>query len=79
MFQRGRCCNKLVEQEQLFKNNSTSIITQNKPLIIQNKTTPNSEEKLHKLEEEVLRLLINYGNKTFVFEEQNETRCGNDN
>ena len=60
-----------------LKNNSTSIITQkNKPLKIQKKSTPNSEEKLHKLEEEVLRLLINYGNKTFVFEEQNETVAG---
>ena len=60
-----------------LKNNSTSIIAQkNKPLKIQKKSTPNNEEKLHKLEEEVLRLLINYGNKTFVFEEQNETVAG---
>lgn len=60
-----------------LKNSSTDIITQkNTPLKTQKNSTPNNEEKLHRLEEEVLRLLINYGNKTFTFEGQNETVAG---
>ena len=58
----------------MLKNNSTKIRTgQHRPLTSQKKSNPNSEEKLHQQEEEILRLLINYGNETFVVDEEEES------
>ena len=37
------------------------------------KLSRNSEDKLQKQEEEVLRLLLNYGNETFILDEENES------
>tara|TARA_B110000467_G_scaffold19753_1_gene17351 strand:+ start:1323 stop:3221 length:1899 start_codon:yes stop_codon:yes gene_type:complete len=37
------------------------------------KLSSNSEDKLQKQEEEVLRLLLNYGNETFILDEEDES------
>jgi len=37
------------------------------------KISSNSEDKLQKQEEEVLRLLLNYGNETFILDEEDES------
>ena len=46
------------------------------PLIIQKKSKTTIEQKLHKQEEEVLRLLINYGNEIFLVQEEEESVAG---
>jgi DNA primase len=46
------------------------------PLITQKKSKNNSEQKLKKQEKEILRLLINYGNKTFIIKEEEESVAG---
>lgn len=46
------------------------------PLITQKKSKTTIEQKLQKQEEEVLRLLINYGNETFLFQEEEESVAG---
>ena len=46
------------------------------PLITQKKSKTTIEQKLQKQEEEVLRLLINYGNETFLVQEEEESVAG---
>ena len=46
------------------------------PLITQKKSKTTIEQKLHKQEEEVLRLLINYGNEIFLVQEEEESVAG---
>jgi DNA primase len=53
-----------------------SLSKKNVPVISQVKFKDPAEQKLQKKEEEVLRLLINYGNETFINEEEDETVAG---
>ena len=46
------------------------------PLITQKKSKTTIEQKLQKQEEEVLRLLINYGNEIFLVQEEEESVAG---
>lgn len=45
-------------------------------LIVQKKHNPVAKHKLHSLEEEVLRILINYGNEPIIINEKEETVAG---
>jgi len=53
-----------------------SLGKKNVPVISQVKFKNPAEQKLQKKEEEVLRLLINYGNETFINKEEDETVAG---
>ena len=46
------------------------------PLITQKKSKTTIEQKLQKQEEEILRLLINYGNEIFLVQEEEESVAG---
>ena len=46
------------------------------PLITQKKSKNTAKQKLRKQEEEVLRLLINYGDETFMLQEEEESVAG---
>jgi len=59
-----------------LKNNSTKTMVQKSTQLDHQPPATNSQQKLHQLEKEVLRILINYGNKTLAFENENETVAG---
>ena len=68
---------KLIEQVNKARARVSSSpirnLAQKKPYSTKKKLDKNSENKLQKQEEEILRLLINYGNETFIIEEEEES------
>ena len=68
---------KLIEQVNKARARVSSSpsrnLAQKKPSSTKNKLDKNPENKLQKQEEEILRLLINYGNETFIIEEEEES------
>ena len=68
---------KLIEQVNKTRariSSSTSrILTPKKASLAKKNLYKNPENKLQKQEEEILRLLINYGNETFIVEEEEES------
>jgi len=68
---------KLIEQVNKARARVSSSpsrnLAQKKPSSTKNKLDKNPENKLQKQEEEILRLLINYGNETFIVEEEEES------
>jgi len=48
-------------------------LSRKKEAVKTKKLSRNSEDKLQKQEEEVLRLLLNYGNETFILDEEDES------
>jgi len=68
---------KLIEQVNKARARVSSSpsrnLAQKKPSSTKNKLDKNPENKLQKQEEEILRLLINYGNETFIIEKEEES------
>ncbi len=68
---------KLIEQVNKARARVSSSpnrnLAQKKPSSAKKKLDKNPENKLQKQEEEILRLLINYGNETFIIEEEEES------
>ena len=68
---------KLIEQVNKARTRISSSpsrnLAQKKPSSTKKKLDKNPENKLQKQEEEILRLLINYGNETFFVEEEEES------
>ena len=68
---------KLITQVNKARSMVVSLPSRNlspkKEAVKTKKLSRNSEDKLQKQEEEVLRLLLNYGNKTFILDEEDES------
>ena len=68
---------KLIAQVNKARSMVVSLPSRNlspkKEAVKTKKISSNSEDKLQKQEEEVLRLLLNYGNETFILDEEDES------
>lgn len=68
---------KLIAQVNKARSMVVSLTSRNlspkKEAVKTKKLSRNSEDKLQKQEEEVLRLLLNYGNETFILDEEDES------
>ena len=68
--------NQVSKARAMFKSKPNPTSIKKEEVITQKYYTNKNERKLQKQEEEILRLLINYGNKTFVNNEKEDSVAG---